>query len=39
MLAFGIAYLILILFSLCAEPRWRHGGALGVLLFTYPMRV
>ncbi|GHC23531.1 CPBP family intramembrane glutamic endopeptidase [Aidingimonas halophila] len=35
MLAFGITYsLILILLGLCAEPRWRHGGALGVLLLA-----
>ncbi|MBB3330718.1 hypothetical protein BDK63_001586 [Halomonas campaniensis] len=35
MLAFGITYsLLLILFGLCAEARWRVGGAVAVLLLA-----
>ncbi|MFO7648602.1 CPBP family intramembrane glutamic endopeptidase [Halomonas campaniensis] len=35
MLAFGITYsLLLILFGLCAGARWRHGGAMAVLLLA-----
>ncbi|MBS9403229.1 CPBP family intramembrane metalloprotease [Halomonas sp. TRM85114] len=35
MLTFGIGYsFFLILFGLCAEPRWRYGGAVAVLLLA-----
>jgi len=35
LLAFGITYsFLLILFGLCAEARWRHGGAMAVLLLA-----
>ncbi len=38
MLAFGITYsLLLILFGLCTEARWRLGGAMAVLLLAGPV--
>lgn len=38
LLAFGITYsLLLILFGLCTEARWRLGGAMAVLLLAGPV--